>query len=257
MLPLTAAINRDLRADVTTITLNGELNLDTVASVRASLLKCQAECPAAIVVDLRLVRVAQPVALTVFPTAAKRQDFGPDSPILLCLGAILDVELIRASVGPLPLYDTPETARLAAETARALILRTEVTIPPNVNAPRAARREVARVCTEWGLEHIGGAAELIASELVTNVIRHAGTDARLELSFRGDFLHIRVHDFSTVQPTMPTAEASHYAIHGRGLYLVDLYSTGWGYVVNGSGKVVWATLRARPIHATAHIEPSI
>jgi anti-sigma regulatory factor (Ser/Thr protein kinase) len=256
MLPLTAAINRDLIADVTTITLNGELNLDTVSNVRASLLKCQAECPAAIVVDLRQVQVSQPVALTVFPTAAKRQDFGPECPILLCLGPILNIELVRASVRPLALYDTPETARLAAETARAMILQVAVTIPYSVNAPRAARREVTKACGEWGLEHIGGAAELIASELVTNVVRHAGTDTRLELSFRGDFLHIRVHDYSTVQPTMPTAESSHYAVHGRGLYLVDLYSTGWGYVVNGSGKVVWATLRARPISARTQADSS-
>jgi hypothetical protein len=39
------------------------------------------------------------------------------------------------------------------------------------------------------------------------------------------------------------------ALGGRGLYLVGLYSTAWGYVVGATGKVVWATLRARPVGA--------
>jgi len=68
------------------------------------------------------------------------------------------------------------------------------------------------------------------------------------VSLRGDFLHLRVRDLSTVVPKMRSAglDANPLA-PGRGLPLVDLYSSGWGSVVGPHGKAVWATIRARPI----------
>ena len=93
-------------------------------------------------------------------------------------------------------------------------------------------------------------AELIVSELVTNGVTHAGTDVELDVALRNEFLHIRVRDESTVQPVPRMAyPGAPPAIGGRGLYLVGLYSTAWGYVVGATGKVVWATLRARPVGA--------
>jgi hypothetical protein len=39
--------------------------------------------------------------------------------------------------------------------------------------------------------------------------------------------------------------------HGRGLRLVERHCTSWGFQprADGAGKVVWATMRGRPIRA--------
>jgi anti-sigma regulatory factor (Ser/Thr protein kinase) len=249
---LNATVRRDIDADVTTVTWAGTLNFTTAATARSTLLKCIAECPSAVVVDLREVIVEEPLALTVFPTAAARRGHGPDCAILVCAGRDARDDLGRVSIGLLPGFADPAQALAAAADARMLVLRSELTIRPTLDAAAVARRAVKSACVDWDILHVAEATRLIVSELVTNVVRHAGTEARLELSLRGDFLHVRVRDSSTAQPvprqTLPGAtQIVGHDSHGRGLHLVEVYSSGWGYVVSGPGKVVWATVRIRPV----------
>ena len=70
---------------------------------------------------------------------------------------------------------------------------------------------------------------------------------------RGNFLHLRVGDGSRTPPRMvpspPDADPAHPLLdHGRGLPIVALLNSGWGYALSDdAGKVVWATLRLRPL----------
>lgn len=247
---LNASVRRDLLADVTSVRLTGTLSLASAPTARAALLKCLAECPSAVVVDLRDVDVAQPLALAVFPAVATHAGCGPDCPVLLCAGPDIRADLQRALTDAVSVFDEPGAALSAAADARALVPRLELTIPPTLDAAAAARHLVKSACVDWQIQPVAAGTQLIVSELVTNVVRHAGTDARLELSLRGDFLHVRVHDDSTEQPRpvelgQPEADGLP-ASHGRGLHLIEAYSSGWGYVVSETGKVVWATVGIRP-----------
>jgi anti-sigma regulatory factor (Ser/Thr protein kinase) len=86
-------------------------------------------------------------------------------------------------------------------------------------------------------------AEMVASELITNAITHAGAPAvGLELTCLGGTgaLAIVVTDPSPTPPVKrdPTA----YTEHGRGLHVVEALSARWGWQLRHPGKAVYAIL---------------
>jgi anti-sigma regulatory factor (Ser/Thr protein kinase) len=84
-------------------------------------------------------------------------------------------------------------------------------------------------------------AVLLANELVTNAVVHAGTDIRLRLELRGDRLHIAVRDDNPrlLRLVVPDWQAE----GGRGLWLVEQLARAWGVTPHpDGGKVVWCVL---------------
>jgi anti-sigma regulatory factor (Ser/Thr protein kinase) len=249
---LAASVHHDLGADIALASFVGDLTVMSAPVVRSTLLTCLANCPSAMVVDLREVLVESPTALTVVPALAHHNDFLPHVPMLVCLPrAIRDDGRITSSLGRLPLFGSTEEAMAAAARARHLLRRKELAASMTLQAPGQARQVVRQACTDWGLAHLVNVAELVTSELVTNAIKHARTGVHFEALLRGDFLHLRVRDRSTSEPRLrdEVHAADRLAVGGHGLRLVDIYASGWGYVRSPEGKVVWATLRACPVVA--------
>ncbi len=87
-------------------------------------------------------------------------------------------------------------------------------------------------------------AVLVASELATNAILHAGGLTAVRVAPVADGVRIEVHDRTRVPPTM--ARASPEAMTGRGLRLVASLSARWAAEPNNGGKVVWAELSGGP-----------
>lgn len=81
---------------------------------------------------------------------------------------------------------------------------------------------------------------LAASELATNVIRHAGTPFTVRVECRDHSLHLEVEDGSSTIPAFHELRESE-----RGLRMVDGLSEDWGMQRTRGGKVVWASFRAR------------
>ncbi|MBU6530729.1 ATP-binding protein [Streptomyces mayonensis] len=106
-------------------------------------------------------------------------------------------------------------------------------------------RRALRVHLEhWGLHELTDAAEICASELVANVIKHVGpeTPSTLVASLSGSRLRIEVHDpDARALPTL--TEASLDAETGRGMMLVDGVSDRWGVELAGDHKVTWCEFR--------------
>jgi len=252
MAELVATVHRDLIADIIVVKVVGLLSVATVPPVRTTLLKCVAECPTAIIIDLSRCDYTSPAMLTVFPAVARIVRPQPTVALLIWRPGRELPGGERAALGSVACYPTMELAVAAASAARTLVRRSVDHLPRSPAAPGRARAIVREACERWQVASLRPSAELIVSELVTNGVTHGGTDVELDIALRNDFLHIRVRDDSTVQlvPRMPSA-GSPATIGGRGLYLVGLYSTAWGYVVGATGKVVWATLRARPVEPSA------
>lgn len=109
----------------------------------------------------------------------------------------------------------------------------------------SALRRALRIHLEyWGLHELSDAAELCASELVANVIRHvgAGTPSTLVVALNGPHLRVEVHDpdpraLPTLACTGPDAE------EGRGMMLVDAISDRWGVDLTVDRKVTWCEFR--------------
>lgn len=80
-------------------------------------------------------------------------------------------------------------------------------------------------------------AQLLATELVTNAVRHAGSSVELTVALGDNHLRIQARDNSTATPALPTPDTE---TRHRGLLLVEDLSERWGVEVEDhTGKVVW------------------
>ena len=84
-------------------------------------------------------------------------------------------------------------------------------------------------------------AALVATELVANVVDHAGTPCTLTVGMDGDELLIEVRDFYPCPPPQPQP-VNLSSRRGRGLHVVAAVSSRWGVTPFPDGKSVWALL---------------
>ncbi|MCL6669780.1 MULTISPECIES: ATP-binding protein [Streptomyces] len=107
---------------------------------------------------------------------------------------------------------------------------------------RLLRRAAATQLTRWGIPVATEEAELLVTELATNVVKHVGEGgtAALILEWRGERLRLEVHDKSRV---MPSPDFAHYdAECGRGLQLLAALAVDWGAALTVAGKAVWCEI---------------
>jgi anti-sigma regulatory factor (Ser/Thr protein kinase) len=83
------------------------------------------------------------------------------------------------------------------------------------------------------------AAELLASELATNCVRHARTDFELTVHSEGR-IRVEVHDTGQGQPRVLSPAPREES--GRGLLIVESIADAWGVTPADDGKAVWFTL---------------
>ncbi|MET8329316.1 SpoIIE family protein phosphatase [Streptomyces sp. NPDC005181] len=133
----------------------------------------------------------------------------------------------------------------AREDAAVLVARTHALDPDRVASwdlptdpaiVSTARSLVTRQLTSWGLDEAAFTTELIASELVTNAIRHAKAPIRLRL-IHDLVLTCEVFDGSSIAPRLRHARTTDEG--GRGLLLVAQCSDRWGTRYTKHGKTIW------------------
>jgi anti-sigma regulatory factor (Ser/Thr protein kinase) len=127
-------------------------------------------------------------------------------------------------------------------------VRAVISLPAHPSSTRDARRFVRDTLRQWRLDGLTHEAELLASELVTNVVLHAGTPFEVALTHDDhDPLRIEVRDGSRRAP-----RRHHYseeASTGRGMLLVESLSLRHGVEVVDDGKLVWFELAAEGTRA--------
>ncbi len=106
-----------------------------------------------------------------------------------------------------------------------------------VPAARRAVRDWLR--TNGQPEHLD-AAELVVSELVSNVVLHVGGDVQVSIERSGDDVMLEVHDSSPVLPH--TRMFSQTSSTGRGMRLVHSMAAAHGVHLSEAGKTVWVRL---------------
>ncbi|MEU6880123.1 ATP-binding protein [Streptomyces sp. NPDC046712] len=135
-------------------------------------------------------------------------------------------------------------------------------LPPRYEAVRGARKFTQSTLAQWELTERFDDVALVVSELVTNALRHAlpsdtpqeedgrhAPPVRLHLMRWTSRLVCAVRDPSHRSPEAREGDEDFAAESGRGLFLVDSFSDGWGWhPLAGTlqGKVVWALFRLGP-----------
>jgi anti-anti-sigma regulatory factor len=230
------------------VVIGGRLDLASVASLRATLLKCLADSPAAVIVDLSRAEIVELSALSVFPAVRQHAAAWPLVPLLL---SGLDRDVVppqsrRLWVGDLPVYDDLRAAKDAASRPDLLLRRVHAWLPATADAPAQARELLSMACAAWDLEHLLPAGEVIVSELASNAICHTSGGARLTI-VRGDrYLHLVVRDRDRRLPVL-AEDWDAASAHGRGLRMIQALASSWGAKPTADGKTVWATLALQPV----------
>ncbi|MFI6401487.1 ATP-binding protein [Streptomyces sp. NPDC050548] len=115
---------------------------------------------------------------------------------------------------------------------------------PSVDASVSdARKAVRKVVSGWGLtSDLAETAELLTSELVTNVILHAQDSAtcRVICELSAKSVTVTVIDHGRGIPKMRSS--SDTATSGRGLFLVDALAQDWGTRSVLRGKATYFVL---------------
>ncbi|MFI0355290.1 ATP-binding protein [Actinomadura sp. 9N407] len=120
----------------------------------------------------------------------------------------------------------------------------EIVIKRQLEAVAEVRKFIRLTLGDWGVDDYTPC--LVASELVSNAIRHACTaddDVTVRLGRLDDgALWIEVQDATTEMPRIVDAALSSES--GRGLFVVEQLTRYWGVrpLANAAGKVLFAVL---------------
>ena len=116
--------------------------------------------------------------------------------------------------------------------------------PSNPRSVRAARSHVAGLLHAWQVDDSDGSVVLLVSEVVTNAVRHAPSEAGFEVvvSLADGAVEVGVRDCDPEVRSVVRHSADADAESGRGLALVDGVADEWGTVVLDQSKTVWFRL---------------
>jgi anti-sigma regulatory factor (Ser/Thr protein kinase) len=120
----------------------------------------------------------------------------------------------------------------------------QVQLPALASSVPAARHVTSRLLAAWTYPRSPEDAQLIVTELVSNVIDHVEgeTHLLLELTVSEDWLRISVADGSSVRPFVH--ELAGEQPRGLGMFLVATLSSRWGVEDYQGGKRVWVEMDA-------------
>ncbi|MCX4564398.1 ATP-binding protein [Streptomyces phaeochromogenes] len=107
--------------------------------------------------------------------------------------------------------------------------------------PHRVRLIIRARLRRWGRPGLAEYAELLATELVTNALKHGRGDVGVRMYPRADRLRIEVRDGSYECPVPRTAALDDE--DGRGLLLIAAIADDWG--VSHDGTTTWCTLPLR------------
>ncbi|WP_328750026.1 ATP-binding protein [Streptomyces sp. NBC_00285] len=120
-------------------------------------------------------------------------------------------------------------------------------IPNDPRAVTVSRRTLRLILTMHGLIRLVDTAELLATELVSNAVRHTKGPAALRVRHAAAVLRIGAWD-ADPEPPEPPGEFEPHAEEGRGLALVRACADLWGWQPlsrgGNRGKYVWCELAA-------------
>jgi anti-sigma regulatory factor (Ser/Thr protein kinase) len=118
----------------------------------------------------------------------------------------------------------------------------ETQLPSLVTTPSTARAFLRNALQTWKLDGLGEITELLADELVANVVRHVGQPMTVRAIRNEGHIRVEVDDPSPEPPVLVHPDAE--TVRGRGVLLLDALASRWGTETRPHGKTVWFELDA-------------
>ena len=225
--------------------VQGELSLDTAGQLRTLLDKLLLD-RGQVIVDLAALRLRWRPTVGLFPTALAAAGGWPAARLVLAGADSTMTAALRAARVPLSVPLAVELSRAAPLLLpRPTRVSASRDLPRSAEAPRWARSLIMMKREDWAAPPLTAQfwddAALVATELVTNAVEHAGTSSLFTLALDELKLHIGVRDRwpgGRVRRCDPDSRN----LRGRGLVVVEALSRSWGVTPHDNGKTVWAVL---------------
>jgi hypothetical protein len=222
----------------------GVLDRTTYPELRDRLLEFATDSEDGVLVDIERLELRDRALTRVFALVAVRIGQWPAIPFALVTGR--PEQRAALAAGPagrhVPVY--PDLDAAEAALTRPPCRRGGRLLDRSSRTSARARGFVRGTCAEWMVPELAEDAELVATELVENVLRHTDSAPRLRLELRRGVLTVAVADDSACPAVL--REGLDLAETGLGLRMVTKVVKNWGSSRSGSGgKTVWAVL-ARP-----------
>src|SRR5438067_10498787 len=106
------------------------------------------------------------------------------------------------------------------------IQRESCALPRASTAPALARGFVSSTLSSWAVGDAFTDVPLLASELVTNAVRHASGEVALSILREQNRFRVAVFDGSDTLPVKVDPDAAHNG--GWGLHIVEQLASRWG-----------------------------
>jgi hypothetical protein len=119
---------------------------------------------------------------------------------------------------------------------------------PGIPPAADLRRQLAARLADLGPDRLD-VLHLVCGEFLANAKEHGGgiRAFRVGRTAEPDVLRVEVDDHNPVLPVVMPKDLE--AVTGRGMFLVENLSLGWGAVAAREGKTVWAVVPCEPTTA--------
>ncbi|WP_410616642.1 ATP-binding protein [Amycolatopsis sp. lyj-109] len=215
----------------------GVLDRTTYPQLRDRLLEFAADSEDGVLIDIERLELRDRALIRVFALIALRVGDWPAIPFALVTGRP-EQRTVLAESG-VPVYPDADAAEAALTRPARRRMGRLLDRSPRTSA--RARGFVRGVCAEWMVPELAEDAELIATELVENTLRHTDSAPRLRLELRRRSLSVEVSDESRRPAVL--REGLDLADVGMGLRMITKVARRWGSSRSRSGgKTVWALL---------------
>nr|WP_090275594.1 STAS domain-containing protein [Mycolicibacterium komanii]CRL68583.1 anti-sigma-factor antagonist [Mycolicibacterium komanii] len=237
-------VSRTIRGSTVVLTVSGVVDSDNYCELRNQIVQTALEEPHAVLIDVTGMDAPAGSAWTVFSSAWWHVDRWPGVPLfLVCADPSTRAVINRTGVTRnVPLFADLDAALEEAETDRRLQTRrrARAELPAAVASLQRSRELTTQWLTAWSRTEMISTANVVATTLVENVLRHTDSHPELRIECDGATIAIAVTDESH-DPAM-LREAATATASPSGLFIVAALSRGWGNAVTSSGKTVWALL---------------
>jgi len=120
-------------------------------------------------------------------------------------------------------------------------LSAKATFDQDLSSGRAARRFMTETLDQWAVGDLLDSVNLLVTELVTNAIVHAESDAEVAVVLTATALRVEVADRGGGMVT--PRDADDFDTSGRGMALVEAMTSAWGTMPRpDGGKIIWFEL---------------
>jgi anti-sigma regulatory factor (Ser/Thr protein kinase)/anti-anti-sigma regulatory factor len=228
---------------VAVLSVHGTLDLLTCDALEQAIRSSLSGQPEALLLDAAGLEVGDPLGLAALSSALVRTSGWPHTPITLCAPTERTARAVAASPDCADILLAPGLDEaLAASGDGPAPPEIRVRLRPVPDACRQVRALVDQACASWHLRDLAAVAQLVATELVANVVRHAHTTMEFTAGLRDGRIFLAVRDGSRRLPQ--PFDPGFTDAGGRGLRLVKELSDAWGVLPVTDGKVVWTRLAA-------------